>query len=470
LKTLISTSIYFLGTILEKGLAFLLIPLYTHYLSTKDYGILTIIQSLIAINTIIFSLSLNGAASRFHFDGNKLYRQFHYGNIFLSVTIFSVIGSLLLFLVKDKLFLLIGNVPIYPYIYFVIVISYTTVIFSLYQLMLQMEHKAIRFVTNNIIKFLLTTLLTVYFILILNKKADGVLLASAIVYIFFTIYIFIQIRKQRIKLNLNKKLLKKNLSYSIYLVPHNLASILNTFLDRFFITNMINISNAGVYALAGQISGVLGIFSIAINRAATPSILKAYKDRNYQYLINLANISIIFIALMTLFVSLFSYEIINLISPQSYHKASNIIPILGFYYVVQMYYFMTVGVLFYKKEATKYVAVATLLSLSLNFIFNYFFIKWWGIQGAAVATLLSIVIVNYIVIFIANRYIVVGFEHKKIHFIIISGFLIANINSLFLLGILLKLVIFFGYMFAILFLERNNPLLDKIKRKISEYI
>jgi len=466
MKTFRSTLIYFIGNIVEKGLAFLLIPLYTHYLSTYEYGILTIIQSIIAIMIILFSLSLKGAASRFHFDGKEYYRQFHYGNIFLLVSIFSFFGSLILWTLKDIVFRLVGSIPVYPYIYFIIVISYGNIIFSLYQLMLQMEYKAIEFVKNNLIKFISISFLSIYFVVVLNKKAEGVFLSYTIVLLIYVFYIFFKLIRQNIKFNINKKLTKKNLSYSIYLVPHNLAGILNNFLDRFYISNMINLSNAGIYALAGQFFGVLSLFAVTLNTSLTPNILKAYKEKNYFYLKNVANIVIVFMTIIATILSLYSPEIISLIAPKEYENAKAIIPILSFYAVVQMYYFMTSKVLFYEKKATKFVAVATIISLLLNFIFNYFFIKLWGIKGAAIATLLSIVIVNYIVIFIANRYIKVGFEHKKIHFIIISAFLISN--YCYSMNIFIKIIIIVFMVGLFLYVERNNNFLKVIKEKINE--
>lgn len=468
MKTLKSTAIYFIGTILEKGLAFLLIPLYTHYLSTTDYGILTIVQSIIGMTIIIFSLSLSGSASRFHFDGKKNYKKFHYGNIFLVVSLFSIFGSLLLWIFKEKIFNLVGNIPIYPYIYFIIIISYGNIIFSLYQLMFQMEHKAFEFVKNNLIKFIFTTILSIYFVVYLDKKVEGILLASVIILSIYIIYIYFKLAKQNIKFNINKKLTKKNLSYSINLVPHNLAGILNNFLDRFYISNMINLSNAGIYALAGQFSGILSLFAVSINTSMVPNILKAYADKNYIYLKNLANITIIFMTIIALILSLFSPEIIYLIAPKEYENAKLIIPILSFYAVVQMYYFMTTGVLFYEKKATKFVAVATVTSLLLNFIFNYLFIKIWGIKGAAMATLLSIIVVNYFVIFISSKYIIVGFEHKKIHFIIISGFIIAN--YCYNLNILIKIIVLNIMFFLFLYIEKNNIFFRSLKKHYLKFI
>ena len=451
MKALKSTFIYLFSTLIEKGMAFLLIPLYTHYLSTSDYGILNVLQALIGILIIIFTFSLNGAASRYHFDGNNLYRRFHYGNIFLTITFISVVMACLLFLFKDYIFNLLGNIPISPYFYLVIVIVYTNAIYMLYQLKLQMEHRALEYGLNNVFKFFISTLFAVIFIIFFGKKADGVLEGSAISLLVFNFYIFIKLKKEKIKFNFNKRLLKRNIKYSIFLIPHNLAGIFMQFMDRFFISNMINLSQVGIYSLGGQISGVLGIISSALNNATVPNVLKAYKDENYLYLIDLADLSIVFLSFIAFMLSLFSPEIVNLIAPDEYKNAYLVISILSFYFVVQMYYFMTSSVLFYIEKATKFVSIATITSFILNIILNYLLIPYFSIIGAAIATVVSILLVNYFVIFIANKFILVKFRHIKIHFVILSAIILGNLNLFFELNIILKLLVAILYLFLLFF-------------------
>jgi len=469
MKTLKSTIIYLIATVVEKGLGFLLIPIYTHYLSTQDYGILTLIQAFVAVIIVLFSLSLNGAASRYHFVGKDLYKRFHYGNVFLSVIIIAFVFSIILFFIKNYIFKIIGNIPINPYFYLAISISYLSIIFSIYQLKLQMEHRAIHYSINSIIKFFIMAIFSIIFVVYYKQGAEGVLYGQLISLLFIGIFIVFHLSKE-IKYNLNIKLLKRNIKYSIFLVPHNLSGIALQLMDRFFISNMINISQAGIYALGGQISGIIGILSVLINRAATPSILKAFKDKNYEYLKDLSIINIMFISILAMFFSLFSNNIILLIAPTEYAQSAIIINILSLYFIFQMYYFMIVGVLFYVERATKLMPLITFLSLICNLVLNYFLIRLYGMIGAAIATLLSIMIVVYLVIIISNKYIKVGFNHFKIHMIIFVSVIAGNISWIYNTNVMLKIVVFIFITFILLFLERNNNLLFDLKGKIHEKI
>jgi O-antigen/teichoic acid export membrane protein len=264
--------------------------------------------------------------------------------------------------------------------------------------------------------------------------------------------------------------MKRNIKYSIFLVPHNLSGIAMQLMDRFFIANMLTVSQAGIYALGGQISGILGVINTLLNRGVTPNILRAFKEDNLEYLRNIANIYIIFVVILSLFFSLFSRNIINIIAPNEYQQAYMVINILVVYFIYQMYYFMVVGVLFYVEKATKFIPLITTFSLFLNLIFNYLFIKLFGMIGAAIATSLSMMIVTYIVIFIADKYIKVGFNHLKIHFYILIALVISNAKFIFNLKFALKITILSMLITLFFFLERNNVLIKSFKRKIYEKV
>lgn len=464
-----STSIYFIGNIINKGIMFLLLPLYTHYLSTKDYGILNIIQSIISILLIFFSMSLNGAARRFHFEGNNLFRKYHYGNIFSYITLFSIIGSIIFYFLGKYILNFIG-VPLYPYIVLIIFLTYFNEIFILYQLKLQMEKKPLEFIVNDILRILIFIgFIFLTFFVFLNKNAAGVLEAQLFSFAVLSFYVFNNIfLKKNVILNLNKKIFFHNFKYSIYLIPHNLAGILNSVIDKFFIAKLISISETGIYGLGSQISLVTAIFTVSLNKTLVPVTLKAFKEKNYNYLINLTDITISFITIISLFISLFSNEIITYFFTPEYKKAIYIIPILNTFYLFQMYYFMVVGILFYDKKATKFLPLITITSLFLNIIFNFFFIKNWGMIGAAIATLFSFMIITYLVIFVGKKFIIIKFHHFKIHLLIILEFIVGNLSNHISTTILLKLIIFIFLVLFVILLEINNPLFISLKRKLNE--
>lgn len=470
MKALKSSFIYFFSAVIEKGLALLLIPIYTHYLSTEDYGIWTLAQVIIAFLSICFSLSLPGAAARFHFDGDNSYRSKLYGNIFFSVIYTSLIFSALFYFIKEPVFKLIGNLPVFPYFYLIIIIVFPTPSILLYNQKLQMEHRATRYGIQSVLKFLIVTSLSLYFVLVQNLKADGILGANAIGMSIIFLYVLYRFIKEKIRFKSDYSLIKKSINYSVWLVLNNTSAIIMKLIDRVFVTSMINLSTAGIYALGGQVTSILTLFNVAINRAATPDTLKAFKEKNYSYIINLANLIILFVAILAMWGSVLSVDIIKIIAPITYATAYKIIPFLFFSQVFQMYYFRTQGVLFYIVKATRFVSVATIVSALLNVILNIILIKKIGMIGASIATMISFMLTNYLVIYIANKYIKINFRHIKIHIIILFTFSISLINFIDNIIIFHKMLVLLISTIILIYYEKNNELLKNISNELIKSI
>ena len=67
----VNTIILFIGKFSSQFMTFLLLPIYTHYLSTTDYGIVDIIQTYMMLFVPILMLRFDSAAFRFLIDERK---------------------------------------------------------------------------------------------------------------------------------------------------------------------------------------------------------------------------------------------------------------------------------------------------------------------------------------------------------------------------------------------------------------
>jgi O-antigen/teichoic acid export membrane protein len=121
------------------------------------------------------------------------------------------------------------------------------------------------------------------------------------------------------------------------------------------------------------------------------------------------------------FASLFSEELISILTPPSFHGAINIVAVLAMYYG-----FLYLGILggnqliFMKK--THVTSVLTMVSIGINVGLNIPFIMKWGAIGAAWATVLAGLISGTISFFVAQHYYEIKWEYTRIGSIFLAFF------------------------------------------------
>ncbi|GAB1400783.1 hypothetical protein MASR1M66_22380 [Aminivibrio sp.] len=69
--------------------------------------------------------------------------------------------------------------------------------------------------------------------------------------------LYILLQKKWLSFSFDKAYLAHALRFGIPLIPHSLAGILNTSIDRLFITHMVGIADTGLYTVGYQIGTVI---------------------------------------------------------------------------------------------------------------------------------------------------------------------------------------------------------------------
>ena len=131
--------------------------------------------------------------------------------------------------------------------------------------------------------------------------------------------------------------------------------------------------------------------------------------------------------LFCLFVSLFSYEILYMLTPKEFHSATPVISILVLLY--GFYFFGKQPQLMYAKK-TGLISLLTFISIGLNIALNIPLIKYFGIMGAAWGTLLSGLISTAISFYYGQKYTPIKYE--KILLLILVYFITIVLINLFL--------------------------------------
>lgn len=399
--------------VLQKGISFFLMPLYTAYLNPADYGILGVVSSVSTFLSVFITLGLEAAAARFYYKNNKdeQYARRVYGNVALVILANSLIwGSVFIGGHKWIVDPIVGEIEFFPYVFIGILNVIVTPMYLLYQNYLQAGQNAAHYGINSLLCFILQVTLTVLSLTIFDLGVFGVLLSQLITSVVFFVYVIITfLRKQ--SLRLERPILKECFKYSLPLLPHNLANWSNGTLDKLLVNGIRSQSDAGMYNVGQQYGSVMSIVANAVNNAYVPWFYEKVNEgkQGLKRIVQTADASICLVSLVAIAMSLFAEEIFGImISNPAYDGVWKIVPCIVFAYVFQSIYFFFVNVLFLKD--TKVIFTITITAVVANIGLNLLLIPGLGFVGGAIACILTYFVKSIMALIISS------IKNKEIRF------------------------------------------------------
>ena len=114
-KIIKNTSLYTLGNILPQAAGFILLPIYTRYLTPADYGIVSSMQVLSTILAVFFTLAIDRSIFRLYFDYKiEKAKRDYLGTITISLFFISISVLLLLFIFRGIVGQIFKSIELYP--------------------------------------------------------------------------------------------------------------------------------------------------------------------------------------------------------------------------------------------------------------------------------------------------------------------------------------------------------------------
>lgn len=464
-KLVSNSAIYAVFNVLQRALNFFLLPLYTVYLSPEDYGVTNVLVAACALLTFLLTFSIQAASARFHYKyskNQKIVKQI-WGSNLVFVLLNSCIWVTFFCIFYDySIYFLIGDeISFYPYSLLAILNCSFSPIYLYFQIYLQTIQRAKFYVINNLLFFLCQLTLTIYFVVGWELKALGVISAQLIVNFVFAIYAIWALRRF-VTYKFSLKILRRSLSYSVPLIPHNLSGWLTNMLDRIFINRIVDIANVGLYSVSNQIGSIVNIIGLSINQAYVPYFFQNHTTNSgRKKLVNTADLGILFLLLVGLFIAYFAQEIVYFMTSIKYYSVWPAIVILVAANLFDCIYRFYVMVLFLEK--TIRLSIITISCSLFTCALNYLLITLFGYIGAAI----TYVIVQFsesVLVCIYSRKIRPDIKFNSIlHYSEIFISLLFLVITLLLVKkcnienrIIIKLISYCLLAFTLFFLNHNN--------------
>jgi O-antigen/teichoic acid export membrane protein len=258
-------------------------------------------------------------------------------------------------------------------------------------------------------------MLTIFFLANLDLGLEGVYYAQ-----FGGIIVYFLVLAPFIFKNMETRFEWRELKNMVYFrFPFLLPIIaLNLFQynDRFLLTKIIDLDNAGIYSLGTKLANTIKTFLItAIWLALTPTIYKMMdKPGNKRFYAKLMTYLTFAITIVVMIFSFYSKEIVSLIAEDAiYLQAYKVMPLISLSILFAMLKDISlIGLNITKK--TKPIAWVTIGVSALNIALNFFLIKELGMNGAALAILVSQFVFFIVIHRIAQTHYPIPYELNKV--------------------------------------------------------
>lgn len=380
---------------LQRGIQFLVVPIYTRLLTPEGYGYYSIFIAWMNIVAVVATLHMS---SGIYYNGMFKYESEgkQYTSSILSL---GSLTTIILFLLSSFLFPFIENFVGLPYM--MIVMMFIAILFSqaLFfwagQQRLQYKYKTLIIVT--ILSSVLAPFIALFCIMKLGMGYEAVIYGYVLSTLLFGGFLFIKLLKEG-KIIYNRDYWNYSLSLSIPLLPHYLSLIVLGQLSRIMVQFYCGPSMAGIYSLAYQVSLIMNLIISGINSALTPWLYQNLKNKEYRKIKQTTTILILSISSISIVAMFVSPEIVRILGTEEYLQAVWIIPPILLSTIVTFIYSIFGTILFYF-EKTNLIAIATTSGAILNVILNMIFIPRYGFIAAAYTTLIS-----YVTLYLMYRF------------------------------------------------------------------
>ena len=419
--------------ILGQLIGFILLPIYTRFLTPTDYGVLAMLLVLTAFFLPLAGLGMNEAVFKFFRDENVDRNQL------LSTAFIAVFGSSTILLISSQVFLAGGllKLVLTPTTESGLLIirlglfsAYLSTLSNVFNTAIRADRKVRTALVVNVIYLICQVTVSVVLIIIYKKGVLGMVYGQVFgqIMMFTTLVVII---KKSYKVIPNWTMFKQMLSYGIYSVPAQLMDSVMRQLGQYMIKSILSLKETGLYGIAERITAPILIVGNSMRYAHTAfffQILNEEKNPSH-YLRALASFYIAFLAYLWVGVSVWGVEILRLLTPPEYHIASNLIaPIAIIPLLVNVYTFMASGI-DSGKNLRPYIIV-NLVGVVVFGVSLFIMLDEFGIIGAAYAAIFTRIIMIIVSHYYSQKSLKVNYNIIAIFILILLGIIVIFVNSL----------------------------------------
>lgn len=420
------TLIYGSGIVINSLVSFLLLPIYTRYLTPHDYGLQELVGLCTGILGILLGTAITSSIFRFYFEYDDIRERNEV--ISSSIILIALSGPLVLcllyFVSKPLALYVLDSKQLYCYFN----ISFAAMFFQMLNNIgydyLRANYRSLNFILLSLISMVVLISLNIYFIVFLGIGVMGIFLSTLINAVIVTFILIIPLMI-RIGPKFSLEKIKKMLRFGVPLIGSQLGGFAVHVSDRFFLKAYSSIAATGIYSLGYKFGTIPSMFiSTPFNQVWLPRRMELYKQQGSEELFGkIFTYFLLAISFVGLCIAVLTREVLMVMSDPKFWNAYKIVPIIVLANTIfTFHYHFNIGLLI--KNKTKEIAGINISNALVVIILNFILIPSFGVYGAAYATLLAFIYKIALTYYLSSRYYKIHFEAVRILKIIISAIVI----------------------------------------------
>lgn len=399
-----------LSNFATKLLSFFLVPLYTSVLSTDEYGTYDLFYTTSYLLIPILSINLVESVIRFCLDKSKDTKEVV--SISLKMILIGLIPFSVLIIINSIFNIFeVFNTYLVFFIFMYLSIGINQFMFNIARGIDKVKSVSIAGVLNTIVMLSLNLLLLLKFKLGLEgyfiAYISGLSVSSLFLIIDTKIWKYISFKSKNILLK------KEMVAYSAPLMINSISWWINNSSDRYIVIALCGMAENGIYSVGYKIPSILNILQSIFNQAWILSSVKEFdpEDKDGFFAKTYKAYNCLLVVVCSLII-IFTKVLAKFLYANDFYEAWKYVPFLTISII-----FGAVsghlGGIFSAVKDSKSFSRTTIVGAAANIILNLIFIHFLGTIGAAIATMVSYIIVWAMRIIYAKKYIKLRLNLKK---------------------------------------------------------
>lgn len=413
-----ASAMYALANFGVRALNFLLLPLYTRFLTPTDYGLLTLAETFAAFLALVIGLGFDSGIQRlyFHYVDNSAALASYLGSTIkfaLAASAFAVLltvtaGTPVLHAFSPRF-----DVP-YRFLAWAIITAACGQFLQYKLIVFQSQGRAKRYLFLSVASFVLTAAFAVALVVFAHRGASGMLLgklAASVIGMGVTLFLF----SGALRSPFHWHYVRETLAIGMPLVPHQLMAGGLMVADRFILSYYRDLREVGLYSIAYTFGGVMSLVTLSLTQAWAPAYydLARKGEAARRAMGRICSELAVVLSAIACFGALIAQDFIEHFLDHRYAAAGRIVPwIIGAYLAHSIFSMFSLAVV--QAKQTQWLMLVSFVAFGVNTAANFALIPRWGMYGAAYATIVAYFVEVIVMYFVAQRIYTLNYDLRRI--------------------------------------------------------